>query len=351
MRSRFRTCVAAAAFLAAASVLPTAAAGSGSLEIRRIDTSSYPTIRVLVVARSAGAPAPKLLTSRPSASGVTAENLAGLESIALVIDRSQPMRGAALAYATSAARTLIATSPSTDQIGLLTVGSTTTTLAGFSAAGVDALPLLGQLSPDQSQGTALWDSLVQAVHSLRQRPLAGRVIVLVTAGVNTNHSRTFRDAIQAARAERAAIYTVGIPSQLLVNGRWHTLGHRWYTPRQLELVATATGGRYYGAPSPAALPSIYRAIGAELARTWEVDFATAARPGQQLSFELASGAARATGATAISSRSVRKNSGGNVSFVLLLALVFATVLVAFLLVPLRSAIVNHSWRREPPELY
>jgi hypothetical protein len=350
MQSRYRTCAALVAAFVAASVLPAAAASAGRLQIRQIGTSSYPTIRVLLVAPSTGAPAPRLLISHPSASGVTAQNLAGQESIALVIDDSQSMRGGALTYATRAARTLIATSPSADQISLLTVGSTTTTLAGFSAAGVDALPILGQLPADPTRGVALWDSLLQAVHSLKNRPLAGRVIVLVTAGVNTNHSRTFRDAIRAARSAHVAIYTVGIPSQLLVDGRWQTLGHRWYTPRQLEQVATATGGRYYGAPSPAALPSIYRAIGAELARTWEVDFATAARPGERLSFELASGDARAIGTTILSSRLANKGRGG-VSLVLLFALVLAAALTVVLLVALRSALLNHGWRRQPPELY
>lgn len=280
--------------LLVANALMASRADAAGIQIRRVDASGYPLVRVLVVVPPGSTQAPTLSIAGAASAGQTAENLAGKESIALVIDRSQAMRGIALGDAIRAASAFVGDSPATDQVSLVGVASRPTILAGFSTGGGSVIPALRALSLDPYSGAALWQALVRAADSLSLHAVAGRVIVVLTAGRNSDPGHSLADAIRAVRVARVTVYAIGIPNRELVRGHWITLGHRWYTPGSLQELAAATGGRFYSVPTSADLATIYQAIGAELRRTWELTFATAARPGETLRVTVSDGGYRST---------------------------------------------------------
>jgi tight adherence protein B len=80
---------------------------------------------------------------------------------------------------------------------------------------------------------------------------------------------TLEDAVAAARHERAAVYTIGI-------------GGPSFTPDALRKIAHDTGGTYRQVASSRELGAVYSSLETELARTWQLSYVTAARPGNKL---------------------------------------------------------------------
>jgi tight adherence protein B len=101
-----------------------------------------------------------------------------------------------------------------------------------------------------------------------------RVLVLLTDG--SNHAEggaTLDDAIHAAQNAGKVVYTIGIESSS-------------FAPEPLQRLADATHGGYYGTASTAALADVYNSIAEDLQRTWQLDYVTAARPGDRLNLTL-----------------------------------------------------------------
>src|SRR5579864_2301931 len=144
--------------LALAGFTAPVAAASPGIQILRVETGSYPLIRALVLLPPSLTAPPRLTVQGAAASSVSSENLAGKESVVLVIDHSQSMRGLALGDAIGAARTFIAASPITDQISVIAVASRATPLAQVTSADGSIEPALQNLTLDHRDGTALWDS-------------------------------------------------------------------------------------------------------------------------------------------------------------------------------------------------
>jgi len=312
-----------------------AAPATAGLEIRRVDLGSYPQVRVLVVVPPGSESAPVLRVQGSAAAGFSAENLGDQQGVALVIDRSQSMHGATLRDAIRAAEVLIAAKPAPDQISVITAGSEAVSQAGFSSQASDADAALTGLGVDPVRGTVLWDAVVLAAKSLRALGLPGRTVIMVTDGQETTSRATLDDAIAAAKAAGAAVYTVGIPDVT-------------FDPGPLRRLAAETGGRFYRASSSAALPGIYSAIGAELRRTWRLEFDTAARPGDMLNLDVRDGGERAASSVRIPGSGSR--SGGGSSFVLLsVASLLALVAVVGVMLVVRSSTLLHGWSRRSPD--
>jgi von Willebrand factor type A domain len=315
--------------VAGAAVLATQA--TAGVQVRRVDAHGYPSIRMMVVVPRATMTPPALTVDGARAAGFTAQNLGARQSVALVIDSSQSMHGATLADAIRAARAFVGAKPASDQITVITAGSQATTAADFSSLPDDADAALGSLKVDPRYGTALYDSLVLAAKKLRANGLPGRVIILVTDGQETTSKATLEDAVGAARDAGAAIYTVGIPDLT-------------FQPKPLEELSAATGGRFYRAPTTSALPGIYTRIGAELRRTWQLDFFTAARPGETLALEVRAEGGRSAVAFPLSTDLGRKK-GGSSSGIMIVGVLFAAGAVVGVVLLLRSSIQRHRWAR------
>src|SRR6476620_5998662 len=73
----------------------------------------------------------------------------------------------------------------------------------------------------------------------------------------------------AASKARTAVYVIAIESPQ-------------FNPAPLEQIAQQTGGRYFGTGSSEGIAAVYSTIKQELARTWRIEYLTAARPGDRI---------------------------------------------------------------------
>jgi len=253
--------LAAAATLAAAST----AAGAESVRVVGVDTGGYPELRVTVVAPR-GSAAPSLRENGAPVSGLVGYNLGRSKSVALLIDRSQSMRGRPLADAIAAARAFVRAKAPADRIEVIVFGHQALALTHFSSSTADADAALRDLRPDKVPGTALWDAVALASRKLHAEEQPGHVMIVLTDGRDVSSETTFGRAVNAAHRARASIYPIGI-------------GGPDYTPTPLRELAARTGGEYNQASSSRQLATIYAQIGNTLSHTWELRYPTASRPG------------------------------------------------------------------------
>jgi tight adherence protein B len=259
--------------LAGAIGLAVPAANAG-VAVRSVDTSSYPVLRVSVLTSDPSSQAPTLRENGQPVRIDRSENLGAEKSVVLAIDRSQSMRGAPLASAIAAARSFVASKPASDRIAVASFATKPQLLTDFSTERNDAVGALGAIQVDPVQGTTLYDAIVKSSNVLADEPLEARVIIVVTDGNETRSAASLDDAIAAARKAGTAIYVVAIESPK-------------FNPAPLHKLAEQTGGVYHGTSSSATLSAEYAAIASELKRTWMLDYATTARPGETTFLEAA----------------------------------------------------------------
>jgi tight adherence protein B len=255
--------------VAALAALLIAPAAGAAVRITGVDTSGFPLVRVTVVGPR-GAAAPRVRENGSPVFGVTAANLGQTKTLILALDRSQSMRGKPLANALAAARQFVRTLGPNDHVGIVVFGHTAIALqTATTGSPTDALGTLASVTVDTRVGTALDDAVWSATKQLRQDNRPGRAIVVVTDGADVGSAHSLNDAIAAARAVRASVYTIGI-------------GGPAFTPGALRTLAQDTGGTYRQAARASELATVYSSLKDELARTWQVSYNTARRPGDKL---------------------------------------------------------------------
>lgn len=251
-----------AAFAVCAVLAPSAGAAP---RISSLDTSSFPELRVTVLA-PLGAKAPTLRENGKPVAALTAVNLGRTKSIMLALDRSQSMRGRPLANAIAAAQSFTRAAGAQDHVGVVAFGHSAVALTGSSSSPAEARDQLAGMAVDTKVGTALYDAIVAAAGRLGQDDRPGRAIVVVTDGDDVSSLHSFNDAVRAAHEAHAAIYAIGIAAPAS-------------TPATLKKLASETGGSYRQASSSAQLAATYDGLRNELARTWQLSYLTASRPG------------------------------------------------------------------------
>ncbi|HET8527962.1 MAG TPA: type II secretion system F family protein [Gaiellaceae bacterium] len=273
-----RRTAAGAGLLAALTLVAAAPASPAAprYELRRVDLSSYPLVR-LVVRSSRGAPAPVPYADGRRVHGADVENLGGAKAVVLAIDRSQSMRGTPLARATDAAAGFLRRKRSADEVAIVSFGPRSLAQTTFARATIDADNALSSLSTASRPGTALWDAVVLSASQLRKQGLLGRVLVLLTDGRDVGSVATLADAVRAVQRAKVVVYAIA-------------LGHADRAP--LGRLAHASGGSLYGAATSDVLAAVYGRIARELSRTWSVSFPTSARPGDTLTLSLGRTGAR-----------------------------------------------------------
>jgi VWFA-related protein len=244
-------------------------AARAPIRITHVDLRDYPTIRLTVVTSTPRLVPPRVTENGVAPAGLQAENLADQASIVLTIDRSQSMHGETLVRALTDSRSFLDSKPNSYRVSVVTFASQPLLLSQPSTSTTDADAALRSIAVDPQTGTTMYDAIVLAARTLDAESYAGRVIVLITDGQETTSKATLRQAVDAARRAHAIIYPIAIKDST-------------YTPAPLHALASDTGGRMTVAAPGRSLAGAYALIAAELRRTWELSYYTAARPGAEV---------------------------------------------------------------------
>lgn len=155
-----------------------------------------------------------------------------------------------------------------DRVGVIVFGDDAYTLVPPTAD----LALARRLVEDVSYGmagerTALGAAVALAAQRLKDRPAAGRVLILFTDGAQTAGNVTPKAALAAARRHGLRIYAIGVGSGARVVAFPGALNDPVVTNAPLDETvlrefAEATGGRYFRAADDGALEQVLTQIAA-----------------------------------------------------------------------------------------
>jgi Ca-activated chloride channel family protein len=117
-------------------------------------------------------------------------------------------------------------------------------------------------------GTAIGTGLMNAANRLRGTGTQGKVMILLTDGVNNAGEVSPVTAARAAAALGIKVYTIGVGKEgehpIEVDdplyGRQVVMVKTEIDEKMLREISAATGGKYYRAQNPKALETIYREI-------------------------------------------------------------------------------------------
>jgi tight adherence protein B len=257
------------ALTAATMLLWFATGARAGVVVRNVSTTNYPSISVSVVTPSASSAQPRVWENGDLIDATQATNLGRSTTVVLAIDRSRSMVGRSIADAAAAADAFVKAKPPGDAIGVVAFGSHALRLTDFSTATIDADGALRTISVDRRSGTALYDAILLGAGELSTRPAGGRVLIVLTDGKDVSSRASLSEAIDAAKNAGVAVYPVAIAGPE-------------YTPGPLQQLASSTGGSFFRASDSSRLTGVYSRIAAQLARTWQITYFTAARPGDAL---------------------------------------------------------------------
>jgi tight adherence protein B len=246
-----------------AAVLAIAAATSVAapprLRIAQVDTSRYPLITAVVIAPGSDRLRQVPLQVSEDGTDVTATQTGGgaPAAIGVAIDVSRSMQGAPLAAAKQAAASFVKNKRSPDSMAVYSFGHEANPVHGLDAD-VNALgSSLQQVTLDTVQGTALYDSVIQASTELGSAPTLTKVLVVLTDGDDTTKTK-LGAAVKAAQAANVAVDAIAIGS-----GKHSAL----------TSLARHTGGHVFAADrSAAGISAVYKQIGAEIRNTYRLQY-------------------------------------------------------------------------------
>jgi tight adherence protein B len=265
----------AVVILAVVAVATPAHAAPAPVQIRHVDFTSFPQVRVTVVT-SAGA-RPLLFENGRGAAFSRARQLGSAEALMLAVDKSASMAGRPLREAKAAARHFLTGEQRATTTGLVAFGHEALALTRPNESLEEVSRTLMQLAPDPQTGTSLYDAVVSSVGRLQRMTNGTRILVLLTDGHDVGSRATLSGAIAVAQRASVVVYPIA------AGGRADR--------DTLARLAGATGGRLFDANDVSQLRSIYAALGRELDRTWQISYLSRARPGDRLTFRLRAGAA------------------------------------------------------------
>lgn len=253
------------------------------LPIVSVDPSGYPEMRMLVAA-----PAPFGGRTLESSSFTLAENGEprdlevqalpdeGVE-IALVIDTSGSMQGAAMEAAKAAAQSLLDQLPAAVPVSVIGFGPTPAVLTSRSTDEGAQAASVGGLQP--SGETALYDAVTAAAEQLSGSS-ARRFAVILSDGGDTVSQTTLGATAAALARERIGVLVVSLQT---AESNTSALG----------ALAAPTAGTVVAASDPNALAGAFDAVSALLVRQYELRWQTTSSGITEVSVTLASGDLRA----------------------------------------------------------
>ena len=182
----------------------------------------------------------------------------------LLIDASNSMKGAPLEGAMLAARAFLKERKPNMPVSVVVFGPDETVLADFTTDGEELAAAVAN-APATSEGTHIYDALIEATESIQDQGLRRATIVLLSDGTDVGSEASLAEAQQALAAASTRVYSVGLRSPQ-------------YAPDSLQSVSRRSGGRYAEAAQPAELAAIFTEIGADLASEYEVTYRSVLPP-------------------------------------------------------------------------
>ena len=176
----------------------------------------------------------------------------------LLIDASNSMQGAPLQGAMVAARAFLKERKPDMPVSVVVFGPSESVLAEFTTDPAELAASVAE-TPATSEGTHIYDALVEATESVTSQGLERATIVLLSDGTDVGSESSLAEAQSALAATNARVYSVGLRSAQ-------------YKPQTLQTVARRSGGRYAEAAQPAELAGIFTEIGTDLASEYEVTY-------------------------------------------------------------------------------
>ena len=207
---------------------------------------------------------------------VQATPLGSSLDIALVVDTSGSMNGAAMPAAKAAATQFLQQLDPTARVAVVGFGATPTVASPLSTdraasqAAVDALTPRGE--------TALWDALVLAASLRQDRDLH---IVLLSDGGDTVSTATAEQAVSALKDAGAPLYALSLNT-----GESDRAG--------LDAIVGQVGGLSLSAEDPAALSSLYQQVATRLSTLWTLRFQAVGSGSERLELTVDDGTGPAT---------------------------------------------------------
>jgi tight adherence protein B len=256
-----RALVSVAGLLAVLTAVTAGAAGAASPSVRiaQVDTSRYPLITAVVVAPGSDKLASVPFAVKEGGKTVTVTQTGGgaPAAIGVAIDVSHSMAGAPLAAAKQAAASFVKAKRKADSMAVYSFGHEANPVYHLDTD-VNALSSsLNQVTLDTVQGTALYNSVIQASSELGVAPTLTKVLVVLTDGDDTTNTK-LGAAVKAARAANVAVDAIAIG-----NGNHAAL----------TSLARQTGGHVYAADrSAAGIATVYKQIASEIRNTYRLQY-------------------------------------------------------------------------------
>jgi len=267
MRRAIAVATTAVALLAASS----ASASGGTLTVKSINTSKFPTVAVTVQTTGTNGTTPQFKVTENGRPAVNPSSGGGEPpaAIALLVDTSRSMAGQKMHDAIASAKSFVDEQPPSNIVGVYGFGAKPYTAAPLSNDPSQLDIAIQQLNVNGPGGTALYGAVVMASHDLQSQIAQKKVIVLLTDGQSSHDDATSKQALAAAKADGVSIYTIGIATD----------GH---SSAALQALSGPTHGTSAVATSSSQLASLYKAVSDSLSSTYTFTYESLAQPGSPI---------------------------------------------------------------------
>jgi tight adherence protein B len=258
MRRALALVAALAAVLAVA--VGASVAASPRVQIAQIDTSRYPLITATVIAPGSDKLRQVSLTASENGHAVTTTQSGGgsAAAIGVAIDVSRSMQGAPLVAAREAAGAFVQAKRKADSMALFSFGHEANPVHALDTDSLALASAVQRLQLDTVQGTALYDSVIQAANELSAAPTLTKVLVVLTDGDNTTKTK-LSAAVKSARAAGVTVDAIALGTTR--------------PPAALTSLAHQTGGHVFAADRSAnGISAVYRQIAEEIRNTYRLQY-------------------------------------------------------------------------------
>ncbi|HEY3614198.1 MAG TPA: type II secretion system F family protein [Gaiellales bacterium] len=247
-----------AAILAVA--ISAAGAASPAIQIAQVDTSRYPLITATVIAPNSDTlKNPKLTLSEGGKEQTITQTGGGsVAAIGLALDVSRSMKGKPLAAAREAATSFVNKKRANDLIGLYSFGHTADPVQSPDTDRDVLGTALSRVPLDTIEGTALYDSIIQASRELASEPTLTKVLVVLTDGDDTTKT-SLEQAVKVAKSSGVTVDAIAIGTTT--------------PPAALKSIAHQTGGTVFSADrSTQGITQVYSRIAEQIRNTYRLQY-------------------------------------------------------------------------------